>query len=420
MKKKLLEKTFLSGNRGTILNKKCRSRKNKKADKGRSMLEMLGVLAVIGVLSVGGIVGYRIAMTKYKTNNTLNELNKRALLYLQQLERFGTINDEFQGQSIAGYPVDMIYDGTVNPRLMEITLSGVDKSVCKEILLSSWNLPVDNFIGENRATADNCEQAAVQGLTFAFELELVEKPRDPNICNGHGFVYNGGSCRCDAGWTGYECENPTKPQDDENCHGHGTYSEWGCACDMGWRFNPDCSISDEEACNGHGYSCGWMCSCEPGWMGEQCDKKTTCQTDADCPPKGSYSNFPFCVNSKCTAQCSSDSQCFNKYGTSEPFCIPASLGWNEFPDKITMRCSGGCFSNEQCASVFPSKPYCYRADERWTGNCGTCATGADCKDPTKPFCINASCSAICYSDAQCAISNPLKPYCVKSKCAASK
>ena len=35
---------------------------------GRSMVEMLGVLAIIGVLSVAGILGYTIAMRKYRAN----------------------------------------------------------------------------------------------------------------------------------------------------------------------------------------------------------------------------------------------------------------------------------------------------------------------------------------------------------------
>ena len=40
----------------------------RRSEKGRSMVEMLGVLAIIGVLSVGGIYGYTVAMTKYKAN----------------------------------------------------------------------------------------------------------------------------------------------------------------------------------------------------------------------------------------------------------------------------------------------------------------------------------------------------------------
>ncbi len=35
-------------------------------EKGRSMVEMLGVLAIIGVLSTAGIAGYTKAMGKFK------------------------------------------------------------------------------------------------------------------------------------------------------------------------------------------------------------------------------------------------------------------------------------------------------------------------------------------------------------------
>ena len=41
--------------------------------KGRSMIEMLGVLAIIGVLSVGGIAGYSKAMHRYKVNKTIEQ-----------------------------------------------------------------------------------------------------------------------------------------------------------------------------------------------------------------------------------------------------------------------------------------------------------------------------------------------------------
>ena len=43
--------------------------------RGRSMVEMLGVLAIIGVLSVGGIAGYSKAMNKYKLNKFVDQLS---------------------------------------------------------------------------------------------------------------------------------------------------------------------------------------------------------------------------------------------------------------------------------------------------------------------------------------------------------
>ena len=43
-------------------------------EKGRSMVEMLGVLAIIGVLSAGGLAGYSKAMFKHKLNTTIDQI----------------------------------------------------------------------------------------------------------------------------------------------------------------------------------------------------------------------------------------------------------------------------------------------------------------------------------------------------------
>jgi len=52
----------------------------KNTQKGRSMVEMLGVLAIIGVLSVGGIAGYTVAMNRYRANQILDMASKTAVI----------------------------------------------------------------------------------------------------------------------------------------------------------------------------------------------------------------------------------------------------------------------------------------------------------------------------------------------------
>jgi len=49
--------------------------KEKSAQSGRSMIEMLGVLAIVGVLSAGGIAGYSMAMEDYKTTTLIERMN---------------------------------------------------------------------------------------------------------------------------------------------------------------------------------------------------------------------------------------------------------------------------------------------------------------------------------------------------------
>ena len=52
--------------------------------RGRSMVEMLGVLAVIGILSVAGIAGYSIAMRSYRTNEIVNAASMLHILAMAQ------------------------------------------------------------------------------------------------------------------------------------------------------------------------------------------------------------------------------------------------------------------------------------------------------------------------------------------------
>ena len=54
----------------------------RRSEKGRSMVEMLGVLAIIGVLSVGGIYGYTTAMNKYKANEVAQGMSMIGTLAL--------------------------------------------------------------------------------------------------------------------------------------------------------------------------------------------------------------------------------------------------------------------------------------------------------------------------------------------------
>lgn len=72
---------------------------------GRSMIEMLVVLAIIGVLSVGGIAGYSKAMTKWKTNKTIeqttNFINGLMTNFANQKQFIGT--DDMFPDEIGSY-----------------------------------------------------------------------------------------------------------------------------------------------------------------------------------------------------------------------------------------------------------------------------------------------------------------------------
>ena len=64
---------------------------NKTNESGRSMVEMLGVLAIVGVLSVMGIVGYSIAMTTHRANETLSQAVRYATIISAQRQLNGGV-----------------------------------------------------------------------------------------------------------------------------------------------------------------------------------------------------------------------------------------------------------------------------------------------------------------------------------------
>ena len=87
--------------------------------KGRSMVEMLGVLAIIGVLSVGGISGYSKAMAKYKLTKAQDQITMLLMnirtAYATSPSYSGLNNSVATSFNIA--PSDMVTDanaGTMN------------------------------------------------------------------------------------------------------------------------------------------------------------------------------------------------------------------------------------------------------------------------------------------------------------------
>ena len=72
-------------------------------EKGRSMIEMLGVLAIIAVLSVGGIAGYSKAMEKFKLNKLVQEYNYYIFGMLNYIEDARLLTKPNTGNIIGMY-----------------------------------------------------------------------------------------------------------------------------------------------------------------------------------------------------------------------------------------------------------------------------------------------------------------------------
>lgn len=117
-----------------------------KEEKGRSMVEMLGVLAIIGVLSAGGLVGYSKAMFRHKVNQTID-------IFQNVLQRFAELEQKNVGNVGIGDTEDIIKYNLLD-HCQEITgewSASIEDEGCKlpvGILFMYWEDYTDGNRGE--------------------------------------------------------------------------------------------------------------------------------------------------------------------------------------------------------------------------------------------------------------------------------
>ena len=147
-------------------------------ERGRSMVEILGVLAIIGVLSFGGIQGYKYAMDKHRANDIVNEVNMRATdiwhLYQDGEKELPDSPDEdafpeYGEMTQTGFEIMV----TSHPPVAFRTwVNDVPTAVCQKVLQENLN-------------------DAIQGLKFVqvgdVDAEnLTRYTGDPTICGESG------------------------------------------------------------------------------------------------------------------------------------------------------------------------------------------------------------------------------------------
>lgn len=158
------------------------SRINLSSEWGRSMIEMLGALAIIGILSITGILGYRAAIERYQTNETMDELNKRAIVYAVQVTS-DTIepgvqlsSGEFGDKTMLGY--DVAAFSSWDARYFEVELENVANATCRG-LLKNYTVAREMYVG-NKAydpLSDNydlCgEEDVVPAMILIYNADLL-------------------------------------------------------------------------------------------------------------------------------------------------------------------------------------------------------------------------------------------------------
>lgn len=161
-------------------------------DKGRSITEMLGILAIAGILSLTALAGYRYAVDKYLANDTLDEVNSRAVVAITQLSRgLNTLGqDEFNSVTRHNYAV--VTDFLTDTEGFYIQLNAVPKGVCKQLAVSNYTHSISINNVADTTDANLCTDANT--VRFTFKTDVGQCNTDADCACG---TCNQGRCVSD-------------------------------------------------------------------------------------------------------------------------------------------------------------------------------------------------------------------------------
>ena len=229
----------------------------KRSQKGRSMVEMLGVLAIVGVLSVGGVYGYGVAMKKHKANELLHQASMLATTVSAQILTDKPLNVQDFGDSkygTFGTPTQ------VNAEQFTMQITGMDEAVCEQM---------EKMAGGMVRQAE-CNDTTLT-LTYNNNLSSDKVSAD----------YNGDEDGCKDSGRKY-CDNDSCIPSSEECPVTGPTCPTGTTTEGAGGYAT--TLADNS-----------MCYCETAgsvYKDSTCETKedNTCSSYADCD-KGEYCQF---------------------------------------------------------------------------------------------------------------------------------
>ena len=167
--------------------------------KGRTMIEMLGVLAIIAVLSVISFVGYSKAITMYRTNKTIDLIAQLVAnirtLYWDTWKYSGLDNEHVLELGVA--PKDLLtmvsgelrtpFRGNVyvNPtsasaddpmdaeNAFEVTVEGLPREACLTIATSDWGSGSQAGLVSIRFSAQKTNATSTSASTNSSESRKI-------------------------------------------------------------------------------------------------------------------------------------------------------------------------------------------------------------------------------------------------------
>ena len=199
----------------------------------------------------------------------------------------------------------------------------------------------------------------------------------PVLCSGRG-AYVGGSCECQPGFKGKECQLKIEECDPKDCNGNGVCVEGECACKTGWKGSSCLTPSNEcevQDCNGHGLCQSGVCKCSPGFKGIHCEHED-CQ-DPSCSSHG------VCFGTQCI--------CDSGWKGDNCSILSVAPKVERCPSSCSGPDHGECVNVPPSASPYKPNPSSVHDKALWKCSCKPGWTGVDCseaetKQPTEINC----------------------------------
>ncbi len=290
-------------------------------ESGKSMVEMLGVLALMGLLAILGAKGYNMAMERVASTRILNEVNRRSVVYAQQMMSHTELSELDSsempetiegGYAFSARPLDNAF--------FTITVENVEKEVCAHMvdlnMKTALRLRVDGQI----STGDSqiCQKS---NGTLEYTFSKLLTPCEDCLDN---ITTCSSNADCEAN---YECKNGVCscaiPCGEACCSSGETCVNGACSVVQGCTSDLDC---DNGICFSDGV-CGcrsWRDCNEESYCVWQDRTHYTCSGRADIAPGSDTGPFGWMASSVTMRQETAADFC-DKYGKSDPTAVEVGI-----------------------------------------------------------------------------------------------
>ena len=273
------------------------------AQTGRTILEMLAVLALVGVLSIGGLLGYRLVMIRYKANETIHDVMLRATNVPMVWNDYASLYDykyifpELIPNDVnpVGYAVETWAEPIDSDFVYRVEVKDMPYEVCRHIISMK---PTDIALYKAGDEIDRTGVDSIQtdcgrntiNMYFFFTGEFSDEERlctranytqNKECCEAFGSEWVKGACRAPC----EECEmrNPSSgvcaynPSLNKECCEKTSPNYWanGTCCEREEQSKECCLFAARE------WSGSTCCAAGQVVVGGECQRPITCSACQD-------------------------------------------------------------------------------------------------------------------------------------------